>query len=134
MLVVLIRFVYKNFDICQRLIRVHVLAKSLSGQQIAREVNTALSTDLQYPAERVISAVRDGASVNEAAIRMLKAILYPNTTSIICVARSLDNIGRHFNTDLLDSFFHLWVSLFSHSPVSRMLWKTQTGERIKTYS
>ena len=134
MLVVLIRFAYKNFDICQRLIRVHVLAKSLNGQQIAREVITALSTDLQYPAERVISAVRDGASVNEAAIRMLKAIMYPNTTSIICVAHSLDNIGRHFNTDLLDSFFHLWISLFSHSPASRMLWKTQTGERIKTYS
>lgn len=35
MLVVLLRFVDSSIEICQRLVRVHVLAKSLNAQQLA---------------------------------------------------------------------------------------------------
>ena len=45
MLVVLVRYVGCNLEICQRLVRVHVLAKSLNVQQLAREIITTLSTD-----------------------------------------------------------------------------------------
>ena len=104
MLVVLVRFVTMDFQICQRLVRVRILSKSLNSQQLAREIINALSTELQYPSDRVIAVIRDGASVNEAAFKILKDVMYPNVTNIICIAHSLDNIGKHFETDLLDSF------------------------------
>ena len=134
MLVVLVRFVTMDFQICQRLVRVRILSKSLNSQQLAREIINALSTELQYPSDRVIAVIRDGASVNEAAFKILKDVMYPNVTNIICIAHSLDNIGKHFETDLLDSFLQSWVSLFSHSPASRVAWKNETGQSIKSYS
>ena len=134
MLVILIRFVREDFEICQRLVRVHVLAKSLNAQQLAREIITTLSTDLQYPSERVLAMVRDGASVNSAAVKILKDALYPQLADIICIPHSLDLIGRKFDTDLLDSFLQAWVALFSHSPASRLVWQNLSGESIRSYS
>ena len=116
MLVVLVRFVTMDFQICQRLVRVRILSKSLNSQQLAREIINALSTELQYPSDRVIAVIRDGASVNEAAFKILKDVMYPNVTNIICIAHSLDNIGKHFEKNLLDSFLQSWVSLFFSQP------------------
>ena len=134
MLVVLVRFVDCNLEICQRLVRVHVLAKSLNAQQLAREIITTLSTDLQYPSDRMLGVVRDGASVNGAAVKILRDALYTHLTNIICIPHSLDLIGRHFDTDLLESFCQSWVALFAHSPASRLAWKSLTGEGIRSYS
>ena len=112
----------------------HVLAKSLNAQQLAREIITTLSTDLQYPSDQVLAVVRDGASVNGAAVKILRDALYPHLTNIICIPHSLDLRGRHFDTDLLDAFRQSWVALFAHSPASRLAWKAVTGESIRSYS
>ena len=64
-----------NLETCQRLVRVHVLAKSLNAQQLAREIITTPSTDLQYPSDRLLAMVRDGASVNGAALKILRDTL-----------------------------------------------------------
>ena len=45
-LVVLVCFVNDKFEICQRLVRVHVLAKRLKGQELAWEVISVLSKEL----------------------------------------------------------------------------------------
>ena len=67
-LAVIVRFVDKEFEIQQLLVRLNVLAKSLNAQQLAREIIIALSNDLRLPMEKVIAAIRDGASVNTAAM------------------------------------------------------------------
>ena len=133
-LAVLVRFVDSNFDIVQRLVRVHILAKSLSGQQLAREIITVLSTELQLPSTSVLAAIRDGASVNASAVQKMRDILYPEMMDIICISHSLDNVGKRIDTPLLDTFQQWWIALFAHSLASKLAWKTHTGQAIKTYS
>ena len=133
-LAVLVRFVDSNFDIVQRLVRVHILAKTLSGQQLAREIITVLSTELQLPSTSVLAAIRDGASVNASAVQKMRDILYPEMMDIICISHSLDNVGKRIDTPLLDTFQQWWIALFAHSLASKLAWKTHTGQAIKTYS
>ena len=133
-LAVLIRFVSPEFEIKQFLGRFHVLSKSLTGEQLAREIITTLSPDLCLPERKVIAAIRDGASVNGAALNHVRTIMYPQMVDIICLSHSLDNVGKRFDTPTLDTFSHWWVSLFSHSPVSKLRWRTMAGESITTYS
>ena len=66
-LAVLIRFISPECEVKQFLGRFHVLSKSLTGEQLAREIITTLSTDLRLPERKVIAAIRDGASVNSRA-------------------------------------------------------------------
>ena len=89
-LVVLVRFVNDKFQICQRLVRVHVLEKSLKGQELAREVISVLSKELQYPSDKVIAVTPDEAAVNVAACNILKDVMYPKLVDLICISHSLD--------------------------------------------
>ena len=132
-LAVLIRFISPEFEIKQFLGRFHVLSKSLTGEQLAREIITTLSTDLHLPERKVIAAIQDGASVNGAALNHVRTIMYPRMVDIICSSHSLDNVGKRFDTPTLDAFLHWRVSLFSHSPASKLRWRTMAGESITTY-
>ena len=129
-LVVIVQYIADDFKIRQRLVSVRVLAKRVTFQQLAREVITVLSAQLQYPSNKVIAVTQDGASVNGAAVSYLKDIMYPQVFDITCIAHSLDNVGKRFDTVLLNSFLHSWVSLFTHSPTSRIAWREHTGEAI----
>ena len=46
----------------------------------------------------------------------------------------MDLVGKHMNTPVLDKFVKSWINLFSHSPKSRLQWRTQTGLSIPSYS
>ena len=82
-----------DWTIQQCLVCMHVLAKSLSGPQLARELGTCLSTQFQLPPQKVIAAVRDGAALCQG-----KDLLYPSILDIICFSLSLDNVGKNFRT------------------------------------
>ena len=77
------------------------------------------------------SVIRDGASVNGAALNHVRTIMYLQIVDIICSSHARDNVGKRFDTPTLDAFLHWWVSLFSHSPASKLRWRT--GESITTY-
>ena len=53
-LAVLVCFVNEEFEIVQRLVRLHVLAESLSANELARDIITILCTGLQIPASKII--------------------------------------------------------------------------------
>ena len=103
-LAVLICFISPEFEIKQFLGRFHVLSKSLTREQLAREIITTLSTDLRLPERKVIAAIPDGASVNGAALNHVRTIMYPQMIDIICSSCSLDNVGKRFDTPTLDAF------------------------------
>ena len=126
-LAVLVRFLNEEFEIVQRLVRLHVLAKSLSASELARDIITILCTRLQIPASTIIYVIRDGASVNGAAMRTMKEVMFPRPMNIICVSYTLDNVGRPMETPLLNNFLQRWIALFAHSLVPKLLWKTQTS-------
>ena len=52
----------ESWNIQQKLIRLHVLATSMSGEEIAREVVSALSVDYSIQSQQVLAMMYDCAS------------------------------------------------------------------------
>lgn len=73
--------------------------------------------------------MRDGASVNGVAMGVIK-IVYPHVMDVRCFSHTLDLVGGKFKTP---SFCSYWISLFSHSPKTKMLWKNHTGKSVASY-
>ena len=132
-LAVVLRFISDSFTIEQRLVRIQLLAKSLNGEEVARELINVLSTTLGITSHYVVATMRDRASVNNVALRTLK-ILYPHLLDIGCFSHTLDLVGDHFKLPQLTEFLNSWLSLFSHSTKTKFLWKEQTGKAMATYS
>ena len=133
-LAILLRYLDHNWKPQQRLVRFHILAKSLTGVQLAGELVAALSTTLQLKPATLIAAIRDGAAVNRVALERVKELLYGDLLDVICMSHSLDNVGRRFDTPILDEFLQWWVSLFAKSPAARLLWKARAGIAVKSRS
>lgn len=78
--------------------------------------------------------MRDGAAVNGAASQSTKdtSIMFLSVFDIVCSSHSLENVGKHFVTPVLDEFMQGWVGLFARSPAARLVWKSRTGVPIKS--
>ena len=79
-LAILVRYIDADWKLQQQLVRLHVLSKSLNGQQLARELITYLSVKYNIHPKKLVTAIRDGAAVNGAALWSVKDIMFP-----ICV-------------------------------------------------
>ena len=132
-LAIVIRYVTNDWVIQQKLVRLQIFAKSLNGEEVARELISVLSVSYGIPSYSLLAAMRDRASVNEVAIKTLK-IVYPNLVSVGCFSHTTDHVGEKFCTPTLTEFIVSWTSLFSHSPKGRMLWKEQTGRSMGNFS
>ena len=77
--------------------------------------------------------MRDRASVNRVVIQTIK-VVFPDIIDVGCYSHTIDLVGEKFHTPNLDSFIHLWISLFSHSPRIRLWWKGKTGKAMASYS
>ena len=133
-LAVILRFVDRStLTIQQRLVRMLLLTKSMSGEEVARELLCVLSTEYGVVSSNLLAAMRDRASVNSVAVRTLK-VLYPNTLDIGCYSHTIDHVGDNFATPYLHEFGILWTNLFSRSPKARLLWRSRTGRSMRSYS
>lgn len=111
-----------------------MLSKSLNGEELAREVLSALSTEFGIGANQLLAAMHDRASVNGAAMRII-SIMYPSVLDIGCFSHTLDLVGTKFDLSTLNKFMKHWETIFTQSCRSNLLWKEQTGGiAIKTYS
>lgn len=115
------------------MIRCEFLVKSMTGEEVARELINVLSIDYQVKPNLLLAAMRDGASVNSVAMRTV-SIVYSDVLDIRCFSHTLDLVGSKFKTPTLSIFTSLWISLFSHSPKTKALWKEQTGKPMATFS
>ena len=77
-LVINLRYVTGNWEIRQRVRRLKLLAKSLSGDELAHEIISCLSTELSIPSNLVV-----------AAMRIVK-IVYNQLLDIGCFSHALD--------------------------------------------
>lgn len=130
---IVLHFVSEDFEIKQCLIRLQLLAKSLTGEEIARELITCLSVVYGINPSILLSAMRDGASTNNVAMRTL-AVVYPHVFDVACFSHTSNRVGSHFNTPILIEFKNSWISLFSHSSKVKLLWKEKTGKVMGSYS
>ena len=133
-LCLVIRFISDSWNIEQRLVALKMLQKTLTGEEIAREVISTLSVDYHVPSTSVLASMRDRASSNNVALRTLK-VLYPDLIDVSCFSHTIDHVGEKFDTLVLAEFISGWISLFAHSPKNKALWREQTGGRsIKSFS
>ena len=130
---VVVRYISNDWKITQRLVRALLVTKTMSGDEVARELISTLMNTLGIASDNLLAAMRDRCSVNGVAMRTIK-VVFPQVLDIGCFSHALDLTGRKFNTPNLDEFSKLWISLFAHSPKARIAWKTTTGLSIRTYS
>ena len=129
---IIVRFIDDQWAITQRLIRIDVCSKSVNADELARVLNEALCVEFGIRANSLLAAMRDGASVNQAALNRIQ-FFFPKMLNIVCFSHTLDNVGSHLVTPTLQEFGNLWVRLF-HSYRAKLAWKDLTGRKPKSYS
>ena len=82
---------------------------------------------------QTLQTLRDGASVNEAALNRI-AFIFPNVLNVVCFSHTLDNVGNHLAILTLLQFGNLWIHLFSRSHQAKLAWQDLTGRRPQSYS
>ena len=132
-LAILIRFVDDEYSIHQRLIHMQLLAKSIAGEELAREIITVLQAHYKVLPVSLIGAMHAGAAVNTVAMNTV-SIVYPNILDVGCMSHTIDHVGDKFLTPLLDEFVTAWVQMFSHSPKSRLQWSNRVGFNVRLLS
>ena len=132
-LVIVVRYIDKDWNIQQRLLKLEVLAKSMNAEELAQRLIQCLAVAYGIQPNQLLAAMRDGASVNEAGLRQVM-FFFPNILKVICSSHTIDNVGKHYKFSVLDTFSRSWNTMFSLSPAARLLWKTKTGTAMKLHS
>ena len=99
-LTIILRFVDDDWNIKQHAVRLMLLAKSLTGGEVAHQLIVCLSTEYGIQSNLLQAGIRDQASVNSVAMRTL-SIVFPNVLDIECFSHTLDHVGENFNTPML---------------------------------
>ena len=104
-MVVILRFLNSNWTICQRLIQLQLLAKSMCGEEIARELVSVLQVqyDVAPTCNSLVAAMHDHAAVNNVAMRYVK-VMYPSVLDIGCLSNTINIAGSKFKTPVLNEF------------------------------
>lgn len=132
-LAIIVRFIDKDWNIQQRLLKLEILAKSMNAEELAQRLVQCLAVEYGMPPNHLLAAMRDGASVNEAGLSQVM-FFFPKVLNVICFSHTIDNVGKHFEFSVLDTFSRCWNTLFSFSPAAWMLWKTRTGTAMQLLS
>ena len=127
------QFVDSQWNVQQRLVRLQLLAKSLKAEELAHGLIQALAGEYAIQQRALLAAMKDGASVNQAALQQVR-FFFPQLLDVTCFSHTIDNVGKHFEFRVLDTFVQYRVSLLSHSAAARLAWKTRTGTAMRTYS
>ena len=130
---VIVRFIDDAWNITQRLIRIDICSKSVNSEGLARVLNETLCVEFGIRGKSLLAAMRDGASVNQAALNRM-AFIFPEMLNVVCFSHTLDNVGNHLDIPNLVEFVDLCIRLFSHSYEAKLAWQTQTGRKPKSYS
>ena len=100
---VVLRFVDSDFCIQQRLVRMQLLEKSMTREEIAHELISTLSVQYSIKPDLLLTAMHDRASTNNVALRTLK-VVYPTVVDVGCISHTLDLVGEKFTTPHLNEF------------------------------
>ena len=97
---IILRYVDEDWKIQQCLVRFLRTVHSMTGEEVARELLTVLSTELGITSQCLLVATQDRASINNVAVRTLQ-VMYPDALDVGCFLHTLKNTGEHFNTSIL---------------------------------
>ena len=92
-----------------------MLQRSLTGEEIARELISTLSVEDHVTPTALFACMRDRAALqHNVALQTLK-VVYPNKVDVGCFSHTIDHVGEKFETPVLDEFMSAWISLFARS-------------------
>jgi len=112
----------RGFRPQQRLLRLQLLSRSLTGEALAANL-FAITRD--FNVTNIVAFHSDNASVNCAGMRVVSAG-YPDSIWIGCMAHTLNNTGSRFKRPILSTFVSGW-KLMLHSHKVRSLFSETTG-------
>ena len=129
-LAIVVRFIDNQRLIQQRIVKLEVLARSMNAEQLAQPLIQCLAFECMIRPDQLLASMRDGAAVNEAALLQV-SFFFSNVFNVTCFSDTIDNVGRHFEFGVQDTFSRYWNTMFSLSPSARILWKTRTGTAMR---
>ena len=132
-MVIIVWYITDDWVIKLCVCRLMLLAKSMTGEEVARQILMTLSTELGALSHLVVASMHDCASVKNVAMRMVK-VVYNRMMDIGCFSHTIDLVGERMKTPVLDAFSKGWIGLFSGSPKARLAWHTLTGLSPRSYS
>ena len=68
---IIVRFIDKDWNIQQRLLKLEILAKSMNVEELGQRLIQCLAVEYGMQPNHLLAAMRDGASVNEAGLRQV---------------------------------------------------------------
>ena len=107
---IIVRFMDNDWNITQRLVRIEVCSKSVNANQLAQVLNQCLSVEYGVRGNSLLAAMRDSASINQAALNIV-SFIFPNMVNVVCFSHTLDNVGNHFEIPTLKEFGSLWIRM-----------------------
>ena len=111
-----------------------LLAKSLAGEEAARELLSVLSTEFGVISKNLLAVMHDRASAKSVTVRNMK-VLYPLFMDIGCYSYTIDHIGEfNSSTSRLCTNLVYCGSACSPTANAHLLWRTKTSMSIKTFS
>lgn len=114
-------YVTSDFIIKQS-VQVNAFRENLSGEELARQISSVLSTELRI---LLTAVIRDRASVNSVAMRTV-SVVYNRVIDVGCFSHTVDRVGEHMKVPVLNEFSRLWIKFFAPSPKSRLIRRNLT--------
>ena len=85
--VVILRYLIDDWELKQCVGRLKLLAKTITGEEIAQQIIVILSTEFGISSNFIVAAMRDRASVNDLAMRTIK-IVYNELLDVGCFSHT----------------------------------------------
>ena len=126
----MLNFITDEWVTQQRLVQLQLLAKCLTGEEIARELISVLQVGYR---SAIIGYMHDRASTNNVAMTTVK-VLYSEILDVGCFSHTINHVREKFCTPTLIEFVIAWINLFSCSPKACLAWQICTGSTTKSYS
>ena len=86
---IVLHFVDNDLKVVQCIVRLQLLQKSMSGEEIARKLITTLSVNYGISSDQLLAAMHDRAATNGVVMRTVK-VIYPLLLAVGCFSHMLD--------------------------------------------
>ena len=101
--VVVLCYLTDDWELKQCVGRLKLLAKTITGEEIAQQIIAILSTEFGISSNLIVAAMHDRASVNDVAMRTIK-VVYNELLDLGCFSHTLNHMGERMNTPILHDF------------------------------
>lgn len=119
-----LRYVGDDHQPVQLCVRISMLAKAYTAEELAYELNQVLR-DLEVDPTHLIGVMRDRASTNTLAVKMLRPF-YRHFVDMPCCSHFLDLFGGKLLVSEANSFISNVINVFNRSDKARLMLRDQT--------